>query len=222
MRFGPVPKGPLSSGLSVLDREDPPGIGPTGHAQPRQVDPHRQPGDQDLGVARPAEGGEEQARAGADAVKVEGGDQEICRTVGALKAAGISVMGHLGLTPQRAGELGGYKVQGKTEEDALRMIEDARRLEEAGIFSLVLECVPRRLAKEITGKVNIPTIGIGAGPDCDGQVLVLYDLLGLQDQVKPRFVRVYSESGKIMREAVQAFCRDVSQGDYPSKEESFD
>jgi 3-methyl-2-oxobutanoate hydroxymethyltransferase len=157
---------------------------------------------------------------GADAVKVEGGG-EVAGMVRELRRAGIPVMGHLGLTPQRASELGGYKVQGQTEVEARKILEDARALEEAGVFSIVLECVPSELAKRITDAVACPTIGIGAGPHCDGQILVLYDLLGIQEKIRPRFVRTYAPVGEMIREAVGQYRIDVLRGDYPSIKESF-
>jgi 3-methyl-2-oxobutanoate hydroxymethyltransferase len=157
---------------------------------------------------------------GADAVKLEGG-REVLEVVRVMRKAGVPVMGHLGLTPQRVGEFGGYKVQGQAPEEARRIEEEARLLEEAGVFALVLECVPWELARSVTEALSVPTIGIGAGPYCDGQVLVLYDLLGLQSRVRPRFVRVYAPLGDEMRKAVRTFCEDVSAGRYPTLEESF-
>jgi len=158
---------------------------------------------------------------GADAVKIEGGDAVTVEIVKKMRAAGISVIGHLGLTPQRAGELGGYKVQGKTPEDEKRILASAQALEAAGVFAIVLECVPAGLGRRITEAVKVPTIGIGAGPDCDGQILVIYDLLGLQDRVRPRFVRVYAPLGELAQKAVESFRRDVTGGRYPSPKECF-
>lgn len=158
---------------------------------------------------------------GADAVKIEGGGKKTIQTVKDLKEAGISVIGHLGLTPQRVGELGGYKVQGKTPQDAARIMDQACRLEEAGVFAIVLECVPAELGRKITGALKIPTIGIGAGPHCDGQILVLYDLLGLQDRIRPRFLRTYASLGAEVQKAVRMFREDVQEGTYPSSRESF-
>lgn len=164
---------------------------------------------------------------GADAVKIEGGSERL-EVVKFLRNADIPVMGHLGLTPQKATELGGYKLQGRTPGEASRMLEDAVKLEKAGVFALVLECVPAELARDITAKVKIPTIGIGAGPYCDGQVLVLYDLLGLQEPLRsgrlsrrPRFVRVYAPVGEMIQKAVKAYRKDVLEGRYPSLAESF-
>ncbi len=157
---------------------------------------------------------------GADAVKIEGGSERL-GLVNSLRSADISVMGHLGLTPQKATELGGYKLQGKEPEAARRMVEDAKGLEKAGVFALVLECVPADLARRITETIKIPTIGIGAGSHCDGQVLVLYDFLGLQEAIRPRFVRVYAPVGEIIKKAVKNYRKDVQEGKYPSLAESF-
>lgn len=158
--------------------------------------------------------------AGADAVKLEGGS-EMVPTVKALRKAGVPVMGHLGLTPQKESELGGYKLQGRTRKEALKILEDAKELEDAGVFSLVLECIPWQAAQAVTGAVKVPTIGIGAGPHCDGQVLVLYDLLGLQETLRPRFVRVYAPLGQEAKKAAEGFIKDVRSGNYPSLSESF-
>ena len=159
--------------------------------------------------------------AGADAVKLEGGEK-VLRQVEAIIRAGIPLMGHLGMTPQSASELGGYKVQGKTEKSAGQMEKEAILLERAGVFSIVLECVPLELAKKITEKVKIPTIGIGAGPHVDGQILVLHDLLGFESGVHPRFVRRYANLDKTIREAIASFREDVSRGNFPSQKESFE
>lgn len=158
--------------------------------------------------------------AGADAVKLEGGS-EIIETVGFLRKAGVPVMGHLGLTPQRSTELGGYKLQGRSQHEARKILQDARLLEEAGVFSVVLECIPWQLARDITQRLRVPSIGIGAGPYCDGQILVLYDLLGLQERIRPRFVKVYAPLGDSIRKAVEAYRKDVLQGRYPTLRESF-
>lgn len=158
---------------------------------------------------------------GADAVKIEGGDRTTVEIVRKLRDSAIPVIGHLGLTPQRASELGGYKVQGRTPEAEKRMIQEACALQGAGVFAIVLECIPVSLGRKITEAVRVPTIGIGAGPHCDGQVLVVYDLLGLQDRLRPRFVRVYAPLGALAKKAVESFRRDVSSGRYPSAAESF-
>ncbi len=158
---------------------------------------------------------------GADAVKLEGGES-VATIVKALVRSGIPVMGHLGMTPQSATQLGGYKVQGREPQQAQKISEDAQLLEEAGIFSLVLECVPHRLAEKITKKISCPTIGIGAGPKTDGQVLVLHDLLGFEGSVHPRFVRRYAEFEKEARKAFSRYIADVRSGSFPSLKESFE
>ena len=156
----------------------------------------------------------------ADAVKVEGGTPRLS-TVRHLLDAGIPVMGHLGLTPQSATLLGGHRVQGVQAEQAAELRREAQALAEAGIFALVLECVPREVARAITESIEVPTIGIGAGPDCDAQILVTPDLLGYESEYKPRFVRRYAEIEKMIGEAVKRFSDDVTRGEYPSDEESF-
>jgi len=157
---------------------------------------------------------------GCDAVKLEGG-ANIADEVRALVRAGVPVMGHLGLTPQTAGQLGGYRVQGKSLEAGRRMLADARALEAAGAFALVLECVPSGLAEVVTRGVGIPTIGIGAGPSCDGQVLVTHDMLGLFDRFTPSFVKKYLDLAPMMKEAVSRFREDVEQGGFPGTEHGF-
>ncbi len=156
-------------------------------------------------------------RAGAGAVKMEGPRLE---TIRALVQEGIPVMGHVGLTPQHYLRLG-FKTQGKRWKSALRILKEARGIEEAGAFSVVLESIPMAVAKEITEALSIPTIGIGAGPHCDGQILVLHDILGLYPGKKPSFARQYAHLGTAMKEAVEAYARDVLSGGYPSEEESF-
>lgn len=156
---------------------------------------------------------------GAQAVKIEGDRPEIVR---ALVGAEIPVMAHLGLTPQSLHRLGGYKVQGREAESRQALLDAAGELEEAGAFSLVLECVPSELAAEVTERLAIPTIGIGAGPACDGQVLVYHDLLGWSPGDKtPKFVRRYAEQGEGAREALRTFARDVRQGAFPTDAESY-
>ncbi len=157
---------------------------------------------------------------GADAVKLEGG-RKIEKQVHALVQAGIPVMGHLGMTPQTAGLLGGYRVQGKNKKQAAEILKDAVLLEKLGVFSLVLECVPLDLGAKVTNRVSCPTIGIGAGPKTDGQVLVLHDLLGFESPVKPRFVRRYAAFSKQARRAVDAYRKDVLNGRFPNSKESF-
>lgn len=158
--------------------------------------------------------------AGADAVKIEWFSQ--CgQVVKKLVKNNVSVMGHIGLTPQTAHLLGGYKVQGKDLKRANELVAQAKLLDKLGVFSLVLECVPLELAKKITKAVKVPTIGIGAGKYCDGQVLVLYDLLNLYQGKRPKFVRVYCDLASQVKKAANQFIRDVKKGIYPKKEESF-
>ena len=157
----------------------------------------------------------------AQAVKVEGGDESLAATIHAMTRAGIPVMGHIGFTPQSVNTLGGFRVQGRAPGGQERLIEEARRVEAAGAFSLVLELVPASVAKAVTEAISIPTVGIGAGVDCDGQVLVLYDLLGLNDRFRPKFLRHYAELAGDVRSAVKAFGDDVRAGRYPGAEHSF-
>ncbi len=158
--------------------------------------------------------------AGAEAVKIEGGERRM-DLIARLVEAEIPVMGHIGLTPQSVNAFGGFRVQGKTEEAAERVLRDARAVEAAGAFSVVLESIPRELAARITAELKIPTIGIGAGPDCDGQVLVINDLLGLTFGHQPKFARRYADVGAIISRAAAEYCRDVQQGRFPSDEESY-
>lgn len=155
--------------------------------------------------------------AGAHAVKIEGGKPSRIRTIEALIDAEIPVMGHIGLTPQSLNALGGFKVQGKGTEEAQRLIAEAVALEQAGCFAVVLECVPSELASFITDHISIPTIGIGAGLSCDGQVLVLHDLLGLYEGHTPKFVRKYANLADDMREAIGRFLSDVREGRFPDE-----
>ncbi len=157
---------------------------------------------------------------GAEAVKLEGGAQhaELGRR---LSSSGIPVMGHIGLTPQSFHQLGGFKIQGRENSAAERLVDDARALEEAGAYSIVLEGIPLELAQRITESVGVPTIGIGAGPHCDGQVLVIYDLLGMNEDFKPRFVRRYENFAVRIRTAVDEFIDEVKTGRFPSEDESF-
>jgi 3-methyl-2-oxobutanoate hydroxymethyltransferase len=158
--------------------------------------------------------------AGAQAVKLEGG-REVAETVRVIVSAGIPVMGHLGLTPQAVHQLGGYRVQGRDAATARRLLEDARILEAAGVFSIVLECVPVELAQRITAAVSVPTIGIGAGPHCDGQVLVTHDLLGLYGDFKPKFVKRYAELYKDIARALREFREEVEAGRFPGPEHGY-
>ncbi len=158
--------------------------------------------------------------AGCDAVKLEGGT-EVCDTVRALVRAGIPVMGHIGLTPQTASQLGGYKVQGRDVDSAKRLLLAARNLENAGAFSLVLECIPAQLSEVITGAVTIPTIGIGAGRGCDGQVLVSHDMVGMFEKFIPSFVKQYINLVPQIKEALAAYHREVKDGAFPDESHSF-
>jgi 3-methyl-2-oxobutanoate hydroxymethyltransferase len=156
----------------------------------------------------------------AQAVKLEGGAR-VLPQVRAMVAAGIPVQGHLGLTPQSAAQMGGFKVQGKSADAARVLIEDAQALAGAGCFSIVLEAIPSPIAARITDAVTVPTIGIGAGPDCDGQVLVVHDVLGLYDRFLPRFVKQYAQLGQEMLQALTRFREEVEQGAFPGPEHSF-
>jgi len=155
-----------------------------------------------------------------DAVKLEGG-RKIVRTIKAIYNAGIAVMGHIGLTPQSATQLGGYKVRGKSADEARRLLDDALALEDAGCFSIVLEAIPTAVAEVISKRVKIPTIGIGAGPRTDGQVLVFHDILGLYDQFVPKFVKQYANLRQPMLDALKTFCGEVKSGTFPTAEHSF-
>jgi 3-methyl-2-oxobutanoate hydroxymethyltransferase len=157
--------------------------------------------------------------AGAQAVKIEGARIDVVR---ALVDAEIPVMGHVGLTPQSIHRFGGFKVQGRGAEARESLLAAAAALEEAGAFSVVLECIPTELAREVSERLAVPTIGIGAGPHCHGQVLVWHDLLGIEERIAPRFVRRYAQLGVATREAVAAFAADVRSGAFPSAEESFE
>lgn len=159
---------------------------------------------------------------GASGVKLEGGDEETARHVRALVRAGIPVMGHIGLTPQAVHAIGGYRVQGRAAEDAERLKAEARRLEEAGCFALVLELMPAALAGEVSRSLEIPTIGIGAGPETDGQVLVLYDMLGLNEGFSPRFLRRFADLASAARAGLDSYVRAVRAGEYPGPEHSFE
>jgi 3-methyl-2-oxobutanoate hydroxymethyltransferase len=158
--------------------------------------------------------------AGAHAVKLEGG-AAISDTVKRIVDAGIPVMGHLGLTPQSIYKFGTYKVRAKEEAEAEQLIKDAKVLEECGVFSIVLEKIPSVLAKKVTASVSVPTIGIGAGPHCDGQVLVLHDMLGLNKEFNPRFLRRYADLHTTMTESVKSYIRDVKEVDFPNQDECY-
>ncbi|HEY3173849.1 MAG TPA: 3-methyl-2-oxobutanoate hydroxymethyltransferase [Thermoanaerobaculia bacterium] len=160
------------------------------------------------------------AEGGCAAVKLEGGTRSL-PAIEAILAADIPVMGHVGLTPQSFHKLGGFKVQGREPGSAREIREDAKALADAGCFAVVLECVPAPLAAEITHEIAVPTIGIGAGADCDGQVLVFHDVMGLTRHLRPRFVRRYADLSSVIEEAAKAFTKDVKSGSFPSEEESF-
>jgi len=160
-------------------------------------------------------------KVGAAGVKLEGG-APILAMIERLIALGIPVMGHLGLTPQSIHKFGGYKLQGRTEDSKSRLLADAKLLEEAGCFAVVLEKIPVSLAKEITASVSMPTIGIGAGPFCDGQILVLHDMIGLFDDFSPKFVKRYAHVAEAIRQAVEQYRDEVRKGVYPDKAHSFD
>jgi 3-methyl-2-oxobutanoate hydroxymethyltransferase len=158
--------------------------------------------------------------ASVEAVKVEGGERRL-ELIARLTEAEIPVMGHIGLTPQSVNALGGYRVQGKTTDSAEQLLRDARAVEAAGAFAIVLEAVPRELAAQITRELRIPTIGIGAGSDCDGQILVVHDMLGLTFDQTPKFARQYANLGETISKAVRGYCEDVRSGAFPSDRESY-
>ena len=156
----------------------------------------------------------------AQAVKLEGG-VEVCEHIKAIVKASIPVCGHIGLTPQSVNAFGGFKVQGKGEEAAQRILDEARAIEQAGAFAVVLECVPQALAKKVTESIIIPTIGIGAGAGCDGQVLVYQDMLAMYSDMAPKFVKQYAQIGSQMKEAFAAYKKDIAEGVFPAQEHTF-
>jgi 3-methyl-2-oxobutanoate hydroxymethyltransferase len=160
------------------------------------------------------------AEGGAEAVKLEGG-ADFAEVIARIVRAGIPVMGHIGLTPQSVHQLGGYKVQGKDHPSAMRLLEDAKILEEAGAFSIVLECVPAPLAEKITASLSMSTIGIGGGVHCDGQVLVVHDMLGLFERFTPKFVKKYTNLNVQIKGAVTQYIDEVKKGSFPGPEHSF-
>jgi 3-methyl-2-oxobutanoate hydroxymethyltransferase len=160
--------------------------------------------------------------AGAEAVKLEGGDEDTARRIRALVRAGIPVMGHIGLTPQSVHALGGHRVQGRAAADADRLREEALRLQEAGCFAIVLELIPASLAADISRSLEVPTIGIGAGAGADGQVLVLYDMLGLNDGFQPKFLRRFADLSAVAKEGIAGFVAAVRGGEYPAAEHGFE
>ncbi len=157
---------------------------------------------------------------GAEAVKLEGGSV-MAETIRRIVQVGIPVMGHLGLTPQSINAFGGYALQASQAESAKKLLEEALQLQEAGVFALVLEKIPATVAREVTQALQVPTIGIGAGPDCDGQILVTHDMLGLFEKFKPKFVRRYADVGRVMREACEAYRKEVKAGAFPAEQESY-
>ncbi|GAB6150929.1 3-methyl-2-oxobutanoate hydroxymethyltransferase [Clostridium novyi] len=157
---------------------------------------------------------------GATAVKLEGG-ATVLEQIKAIVNAQIPVMAHIGLTPQSINVFGGFKVQGKDEQKAQKLIEDAKKIEEAGAFAIVLECVPAKLAELITKAVSIPTIGIGAGAGCDGQILVYQDMLGMFSDMSPKFVKKFADVGELMKDGFKAYIKEVQEGTFPSKEHCF-
>lgn len=159
-------------------------------------------------------------RAGAYAVKMEGCDDVYDKIEAVIKAQ-IPVMGHLGLTPQSVNIFGGYDLRAKEEAEAKKLVADAKKLEKAGVFAIVLEKVPAHVAKEVQRSINVPVIGIGAGPYCDGQVLVCYDMLGMYEDFKPKFVKRYAEVGNIIKDAVTRYIEEVKKGEFPGKEHSY-
>lgn len=172
-----------------------------------------------VGIKEAISNAGELIKVGAEAVKLEGGE-EVASTIEALTKAEISVMGHVGLTPQSIHKFGGYKVQGRQKKDEERIRHDVKVLSQAGVFSIVLECVPFTLAKEITEELDIPTIGCGAGPYCDGQVLVINDLLGFYEN-SPKFVRRYADLRSVISKAVDEYIKDVREEKFPSLDESY-
>ncbi len=159
--------------------------------------------------------------AGAQGIKIEGADADTCATITHATQAGVPIMGHIGLTPQSIHQLGGHKIQGKEQEQATALIEQAQKLEQAGCFALVIECVPQALAQQITQSVTIPTIGIGAGAQTDGQVLVWHDLLGLQDSFNPKFVKRFAQGKPLLLDGLNAYSHQVTQGSFPCEQYAF-
>lgn len=173
-----------------------------------------------MGIEAAMRGVDMLMKAGAHAVKIEGvrGHEDV---LAHIVESGVPVMGHLGLTPQSVNRMGGYRVQARDDAAALQLREDARSMEAAGAFAVVLECIPSGLAKTVTAELRIPTIGIGSGSDCSGQVLVLQDLLGLNDAFKPKFVRTYLNGAELVKTALQRYDADVKSAAFPAREESF-
>lgn len=160
-------------------------------------------------------------QAGAHAIKIEGGDEDSCNTIRYLTDAGIAILGHIGLTPQSVHQLGGYRVQGKDPEQAAALAQQAIALEKAGCIAVVLECIPAQIAKNITQQLTIPTIGIGAGVETDGQVLVWHDMLGLQDEFMPKFLKQFAHSKSIMLSAINTYAEQVTKAAFPEDIHAF-
>lgn len=160
-------------------------------------------------------------QAGAHAIKLEGADNDALMTIQHLVSCGVPVMGHIGLTPQSVHQLGGYKIQGKQESDAARLIKEAQALESAGCFAVVLECIPQHVARAITETLTIPTIGIGASVVTDGQVLVWHDMLGLQNELMPKFVKQFTQGKDLMLAAINIYAEQVHQAHFPTDEHAF-
>jgi len=160
-------------------------------------------------------------QAGAQGIKIEGGDEDTCQTIAHLVQAGVPVIGHIGLTPQSVHQLGGYRVQGKGSAQAEKLLAQAHKLEAAGCIALVLECVPQQVAKTITHAITIPTIGIGASVETDGQVLVWHDMLGLQSEFKPRFLKQYAQAKELILSAINSYAEQVRQAQFPAAEHAF-
>ena len=173
-----------------------------------------------VSVAQAVENAGRFVKIGADAVKIEGGAFRV-PTIQALLENGIPVLGHIGLTPQSIHAFGGYKIQGKTDDAAKKILDDARAIEAAGVFAIVLEGMPAALASEITRSVTVPTIGIGAGPGCDGQVLVVHDMLGIYGDLRPKYVKRYAELGAEMRKAFEQYKKDIEDGRFPGPEHCY-
>ncbi|MFA6303540.1 MAG: 3-methyl-2-oxobutanoate hydroxymethyltransferase [Legionella sp.] len=160
-------------------------------------------------------------QAGAHALKIEGADADTCKTIRYLVEAGVPIMGHIGLTPQHIHQLGGFRVQGKNQQQEEILMQQALNLEQAGCFAVVLECIPQHLATNITESLSIPTIGIGAGLNTDGQVLVWHDLLGLQTEINPKFVKRYTQGKEIFLDAINTYVQQVQQESFPTAEHAF-
>lgn len=174
-----------------------------------------------ISLAQTVENVKRLMQAGAHAIKIEGADPNTCETITHLVQAGVPIIGHLGLTPQSIHQLGGYRVQGKTKNQEAALMQQAQHLEQAGCSALVLECIPQLLAQTITQSLNIPTIGIGAGVHTDGQVLVWHDLLGLQSDINPRYVKIFAQGQDAFLKAINAYAQQVHKASFPTAEHAF-